>query len=145
MPFQRGKQDGVFLFSHTGAAHHHTIQTTEPLLMAPEAFAHDSFEAVARYGGLGDLAGNGQAQAGIGQLAGSGQHGKIAVAGFDWLGENTGEGVPASQPGATRKARAAGRGVQGDRRARPFARRAFRTRRPPLVDMRARNPWVRLR
>ena len=33
----------------------------------------------------------------------------------------------------------------GQRRARPFARRAFRTRRPFLVCMRARKPWVRLR
>ena len=29
--------------------------------------------------------------------------------------------------------------------ARPFARRAFMTLRPALVDMRARKPWVRLR
>ena len=30
-------------------------------------------------------------------------------------------------------------------RLRPFARRRFSTRRPPLVLIRARNPWLRLR
>jgi hypothetical protein len=29
--------------------------------------------------------------------------------------------------------------------ARPLARRAFRTRRPPRVRIRARKPWVRAR
>jgi len=33
----------------------------------------------------------------------------------------------------------------GVSRARPFARRALSTLRPPLVAMRARKPWVRLR
>jgi hypothetical protein len=32
-----------------------------------------------------------------------------------------------------------------DRRLRPLARRRFITRRPPLVAMRERKPWVRLR
>ena len=35
--------------------------------------------------------------------------------------------------------------AQALRTARPLARRAFRTRRPPLVFMRARKPWRRLR
>jgi len=35
--------------------------------------------------------------------------------------------------------------IQGDSRARPFARRALSTARPPLVLMRARKPCVRLR
>jgi len=33
----------------------------------------------------------------------------------------------------------------GASRARPFARRRFNTRRPALVAMRARKPWVRAR
>ena len=33
----------------------------------------------------------------------------------------------------------------GVNRARPFARRRFRTRRPALVAIRARKPWVRAR
>jgi hypothetical protein len=36
-------------------------------------------------------------------------------------------------------------GYQADRRLRPFARRAFKIARPARVDIRARNPWVRLR
>ena len=34
---------------------------------------------------------------------------------------------------------------QGVRRVRPFARLRFSTWRPPVVAMRALNPWVRLR
>ncbi len=34
---------------------------------------------------------------------------------------------------------------QADNRARPLARRALITARPPRVFMRARNPWLRLR
>jgi len=36
-------------------------------------------------------------------------------------------------------------GVVGVKRRRPFARRRLRTRRPPGVLIRFRNPWVRLR
>ncbi len=36
-------------------------------------------------------------------------------------------------------------GYQAERRLRPFARRAFKIARPARVDIRARNPWVRLR
>ena len=39
----------------------------------------------------------------------------------------------------------AGCDVQTASRTRPFARRARRTLRPPILFMRARNPWVRLR
>jgi hypothetical protein len=35
--------------------------------------------------------------------------------------------------------------IYGVNRARPLARRRLRTRRPALVAMRARNPWVRAR
>jgi len=45
----------------------------------------------------------------------------------------------------TRCSRTQGGGVQTARRARPFARRALITRRPLLVRIRARKPWVRLR
>jgi len=34
---------------------------------------------------------------------------------------------------------------QAESRLRPFARRAFKIARPARVDIRARNPWVRLR
>lgn len=39
----------------------------------------------------------------------------------------------------------AGCGAQTASRTRPFARRARRTLRPPILFMRARKPWVRLR
>ena len=39
----------------------------------------------------------------------------------------------------------AGRRAQTASRTRPFARRARRTLRPPILFMRARKPWVRLR
>ena len=56
------------------------------------------------------------------------------------------------EPARARKARRGTRTIwrrrgndQTARRLRPFARRRARTRRPPLVAMRARKPWTRLR
>jgi len=46
---------------------------------------------------------------------------------------------------ASRVGSAAQREMPTVRRLRPLARRRLRTRRPFLVAMRARNPWVRLR
>ncbi len=112
VPLQRGEQDGVVLFGQPSAAHHHAIQTAEPRLMMPETFARDPLEPVARHGGFGDLAGNSQTEAGIAECVGAGEHGEMAVAGFDRLGEDAGEGVPAGQPGATREARAIGHGIR---------------------------------
>ena len=54
---------------------------------------------------------------------------------------------PAEIPSRTQPA-ALGEAVQlsyADNRFRPLARRALMILRPPLVAMRARNPWVRLR
>lgn len=48
----------------------------------------------------------------------------------------------AAGPGETKRDRVR---AQALRRARPLARRALRTFRPPLVAMRARNPCTRLR
>lgn len=145
MPFERGQQHRAVLLGRAGSGHHHAIQPAEFALVPAEAFAGDALQTVARHGGFGDLARNRQTQARVIQIVGSGEHGKIAVARFDGLGENAGKGVPAGQPGAARETRVAGRGVQGVKRARPLARRAFKTRRPPLVAIRARKPWVRLR
>jgi len=145
MPFERGEQNRVILLARPRPGHHHAIQAIELALAPAEAFACDPLQAVARHGRLSDLAGNRQTQARVSQIVGSGQHGKIAVAGFGGLGEDAGKGVPAGQPDAARKTRVAGRSVQGVKRTRALARRALRTRRPPLVAIRARKPWVRLR
>lgn len=74
--------------------------------MMPETVTGDAFDPVARNGGFGDLAGNGQPETGIAEGIGTSKHGEVAVAGSDWLSEDASEGVPASQPGAARKARA---------------------------------------
>jgi hypothetical protein len=47
--------------------------------------------------------------------------------------------------GTGRSRGGAGCRVQTASRTRPFARRARRTLRPPMLFMRARKPWVRLR
>lgn len=52
---------------------------------------------------------------------------------------------PRTQPVRSRKTFSSAGCGQALRRARPFERRALRTLRPPLVVMRARKPWVRLR
>ena len=68
--------------------------------------------------------------------------------------EQAGKGRGAPQPvalvradrGRGQKGNArAGCGVQTASRTRPFARRARNTLRPPILFMRARKPWVRLR
>jgi hypothetical protein len=46
---------------------------------------------------------------------------------------------------ADRQKRGSIPGAYGTSFLRPFARRRLKTRRPPFVAMRARNPWVRLR
>ena len=112
MPLQRGKQDGAVLFGKPSAAHHDAIQTAKPRLMMPKTFTSDPLDSVARHGGFGNLAGNGQTESGVAESVGTSKHGEMAVAGFDRLGEDTGKGVPASQPGAARKARAIGHGVR---------------------------------
>ena len=112
VPLQRGEQDGIVRFGQSDAAHHHAIQATEPCLMVSEAVAGDPLEPVARHGGFGDLAGNGQTETRMVECVGTGEHGEIAVAGFDRLSENMGEGVPAGQPGAAREARAIGHGFR---------------------------------
>src|SRR4029078_13468722 len=59
------------------------------------------------------------------------------------------DGCERARPAQPVAGAAAARGVrlrrQTDRRARPLARRADRTLRPPTVLMRARKPWVRAR
>ena len=112
VPLQRGEQDGIVRFGQSDAAHHHAIQTTEPCLRVSEAVAGDPLEPVARHGGFGDLAGNGQTEAGITEGIGSSEYGEMAVAGFDRLGENVSESVSAGQPGAAREARAIGHGFR---------------------------------
>ena len=140
MPFERGEQNRIVLLARTGPGHHHAIQPAQLALALAEAFAREPLQAVARRSGFGDLAGNRQTQTRVSQIVGSGQHGKIAVARLGGLGEDAGESVPAGQPGAARETRVTGRSVQGAKRTRPLARRAFKTSRPPLVAIRARKP-----
>ena len=44
VPLQRSEQNSVVLLGQPRAAHHHAIQTAEPCLMMPEAFAGDPLE-----------------------------------------------------------------------------------------------------
>ena len=112
MPLQRYEQDSAILFRHTSAPHHHAIQSADFNLIRAKTFAYHSLNPVARHGQFGNLAGNGQTQAGISQRVRSGQNGEMAVAGPYRLGEDIGKGVPASQPGAARKASAADHAVK---------------------------------
>lgn len=54
-------------------------------------------------------------------------------------------GAPGVESTHPQQAPFGGGGDQVERRARPFARRAVSTLRPPRVDIRARKPWVRAR
>ena len=87
------------------------------------------------------------------------EHGKELIAAAGGLVEHAAEsrrikkpvvfGEPvtwaARQPGFVARRRGGRMAGYGVNRARPFARRRFKTRRPAFVAMRARNPCVRAR
>jgi len=112
VPLQRRKQDRVVLQRrYAGPAHDYAIETTQLLLILAKTLSRHSLDPVTDDGRPGNFAGNSQAEAGMRQSVGASQHGEIAVAGFDRLGEHVGEGIAARQPDAARKRRAAGHGL----------------------------------
>lgn len=106
-----------------------------------EHFARDAFQPVSLHRMSCDLARNGQAQSRIGSAAGVTKHSEKPVGATLRGSEHRAELVLFGETRGARKPAIA----YGQRRARPLARRAFKTLRPFLVAMRARNPWVRLR
>lgn len=124
--------------------HHHDVDGRKLLYGTPEGFARQALDPVAFHRRSGNLAGNRKADARLRQLAWRRQQGEESIGGTDAGAENAREFVGFQQPVVARETLTAAERY-GQRRARPLARRAFSTLRPPLVAMRARKPWVRLR
>lgn len=131
----------------TGPGQHHQIQSAQFRLVTTETFPRHPLDAVPVHGALHLSAGDRQTETRPGQTVGAGQDRETVITGFDRAAEDPFELGALGQPQGPGKTRRSGSGMllQGVRRARPLARRAFSTRRPFLVAMRARKPWVRLR
>src|SRR5690606_18060661 len=118
-------------------------------LMAPERFAGLPLDAVALDGRGRHLARHRQPQSRRDQPVRCGQQGKKGIGRTNAVAEDARERFRFQQtPGAGKPEALISRLSRrdyGQSRARPLARRAASTLRPPLVAMRARKPWVRLR
>jgi hypothetical protein len=127
------------------AGDHDQVQTTELILTCPEVFAYLALDAVAHHGMRGHLAGDRDAKARVVQAIRNTvdvEAGVLAAFAVALQGQEI-----FASPDALRATKPVigGRRGQALRRARPLPRREASTRRPPLVAMRARKPWVRLR
>jgi hypothetical protein len=117
-----------------------------------ERFAREALDAVALDGVARSLDADGEAEPGLACIVGSGDHEEQRIGRSLALPVNGVELRLVGQAARARKASRDWRAIvtarengQTARRLRPFARRRARTRRPPLVAMRARKPWTRLR
>jgi hypothetical protein len=122
---------------------HNHIEPTQLILLSAEHFADLPFDPVARDGLWRHARRHADPEAGALKIVSGDAHLENVVTESAALPECCGEFL---SPGdAARPGEALPGAIQGESRARPFARRALSTARPPLVLMRARNPCVRLR
>ena len=124
----------------------HQIDRRQARLVLPKIFADQPLDAVACTSRSDGFFCDGQSQPGmislVGPEAGTERLALDALA----FGKYELEFRRFTQPRVGLKPRANGHwNAYGIRRARPLARRRASTRRPPLVAIRARKPWVRLR
>lgn len=128
--------------------HDDDVPAAELALMTAETFPHGALDAISIHRGGGGFPRDRQAETRPVQLVACNQYRERPTREAFRFGEHPSK---FDGPGQARRARETGltpcQNVGGYTlsRARPLARRAFRTRRPFLVRMRARNPCVRLR
>ena len=128
------------------------VEGRQLVLAMAKRFARETLDAIALDGVSCRLDADGEPEPGLARFVGSRDHEEQRIGGSLALPVNGVELGLVGQSARARKASRAGRTVvtarengQTARRLRPFARRRARTRRPPLVAMRARKPWTRLR
>jgi hypothetical protein len=149
MPVEALSQDRVRDFRGIDSSHDDEIPARQVWLL-PEGFAGQPLQAIAIDGALGGSAGDRKPQSRHADSARTRKHREEAVARPHGLGEYSTElsrCIEASRERerSIRRQRRAKPIDQGVNRARPLARLAFRTLRPPRVAIRARKPCVRLR
>ena len=128
------------------ATEYDDVDAAKCLCMVSETLSHETLDAVSAHGTSNALLAYGDPEARNIAVIVTRQHGEEAITGTAWRREDTLEVVTIQQALLATELPALGRVTrQADRRARPFARRAFMTCRPPLVAMRARKPCRRLR
>ena len=143
---------GVRRLGRGGARIHDEVHGRQFLLAVTERFPDETLQAIASHRVAGCLDANRKPQSRTARFIGAGDHHEqcirrplaLTVDGVElWL---VGESARARKARRYRTIGILRRGNdQTARRLRPFARRRANTRRPPLVAMRARKPWTRLR
>ena len=134
---------GVASPAGTAPQPYHHIQSAKPVAHLAERLAHQAFRAVAVDGPRRYPFARDDADAGIGAAVRPDEQREVAARTGGSEPEGRLELLSRQQSRAARQ-RGAG-AAQTESRARPFARRARITFRPPRVRMRTRKPCVRLR
>ena len=132
-----------------GTHDNHQIMAIEQLLMQAKTLSYQALDTVSFDCTACRLDRHGGTEPRMSEAVADSQNRNQAISGLDLAAfEHLLVLLTGKQPATARVARrcsSQGNAGQTDRRARPFARRALITRRPPLVRIRARKPWVRLR
>jgi hypothetical protein len=128
------------------------VHGRQVLLAVSERFAHEALQSIALDGVAGGLDADCKPEPGAAGIIGTSDdqeqrvRGTLALAMYCVELRLVGQSARARKGARGERAIVETRGNdQTARRLRPFARRRLSTRRPPLVAMRARKPWTRLR
>ena len=140
-----GARCGGFGAPYGRARAHDQVNPCECAALGAKYFARDAFTVIARYGARHHTFADYDAETRAGNPVGSGIHLEQPAVDPAFISEHRGERIGTVEPVRPGKRVDLARPGQTPRRARPLARRARTTARPPRVFMRTRNPCVRLR
>src|SRR4029077_12389278 len=137
-----GSNETLFYFRQRGLGcsdADQDVAAAKARLMRPEQFPQPALHPVAIDRARKNALGNDQTEPRYAERMGPEGHAESGTSERRTAGEQRNDiGSPETQPSTVAPADA-----QTPSRARPFARRARITARPPRVRMRTRNPWVR--
>ena len=149
---EAGRQLGFAGLAGSRLAEHDDIESREIMPFMAKAFTTDAAHTVARYGQRELFLRQRKTNAGILFARFVIQHREIAVARATCVTKDglkltgCGQSTKAWEIETTEHRHTIRRSkIQCDKRARFLRRLRFKTRRPPLVAIRARKPWVRAR
>ena len=151
MPYQGCLQGSAATAIRGSLCHDNHIQTVQKSLVVSETLPRRSLHDVAPVSPTDSLPGNSETKSCRSSTVFCRKHREQRIARSSPASKHPLELGACQQPVVTREPdshRRRGRGTalsQADNLARPFARRAFITARPPRVLMRLRNPCARLR
>lgn len=108
--------------------------------MLAKRFTNDPLQSIPVDGARRRLSGNGEPEPGVGQIVSARRKHEARAYDSTSVGEDHPKLAGLQKPGAPRKARTMHNRNQELSRARPLARLACRTLRPPRVDILSRKP-----